>query len=348
MFDSVMEAAKALGLVHETGGKRFTTEGWDEGSIISKGWAARFWPSVALLILAEQHGVVPETVRQDFRFIPPTAPPKIVDPTELRPFEPQGWGPDRPAPRMAATRSDPEAARIAAEVVEHNAMAERSGVTGCTPPRWRRVFIGSWELHGRWYAAGADGAYQTLPQAQRAGITINGEPVVELDVQAAHLTILRGLCGLPAVDGDPYQLDDFPRAAAKRWLVEALGKGRAVERWSRRTPEAERAYDVTAIRAAMLVRHPCLADPAAVVPVELAARLGVPPAELVGHYLAAKEAEAMTEAMRELRRIGVLALPVHDSLIVPASAHAEALRSIVEGFRRVCGVAPRVEGKASY
>ncbi|MBP0492781.1 hypothetical protein [Roseomonas indoligenes] len=346
-FVATMGALVTLELVREHGGKRFQTEGWDPASPLSKGWAARFWPRAALLELAEQHGVSPATVRQDFRLAPPSKPPKVKDPVDLRPFVPEGWGADRPKPRLVASKSDELATLIAADVGEHNAMAERVTVTGCTPPRWKRVFHGAWELHGRWYAAGADGVYQTMPQALRGALTIGGEPVVELDVQAAHLAILRGLCGLGPVEGDPYHVEGVPRAASKRWLLEALGKGKAVERWSRRTPDADRAQDAKVIRAAMLKRHPCLGDPGVVVSPALAARLGVSPEELVSPFLAAREAAAMSWAMRELRGRGVLALPVHDSLIVPASARAEATGSIVEGFRRVCGIAPRVETKSA-
>jgi hypothetical protein len=55
------------------------------------------------------------------------------------------------------------------------------------------------------------------------------------------------------------------------------------------------------------------------------------------------EASAITRAMRELReRLGLLSLPVHDSLIVPVRA-AEVVRGVlVEAFRREAGVTVQV------
>ncbi|WP_159346602.1 hypothetical protein [Roseomonas harenae] len=344
-FTATMDALVSLGLIHRVSGKRFAQEGWEVGEMVSKGWAARFWPTAELVHLAVKHGVVPETVRDDFRFVPPSAPPKVTKPVELRPFEPWGWGRDRPLPRTAASEDDPQFPQLVTDVDKQNAFAATFIVEGCTPPRWRRVFHGTWDLHGRWYAAGSDGAYQTLKPHQRADLTIQGEPVVELDVKASHLTALRGLSGLGETAGDPYYVEGLPRDVAKRWVLETLGKGRSVERWAAGAPETVKAHDPKAVKTALLALHPCLADPASVVPVELPARLDAAPADLLWHYLAAKEAEAMTEAVRALRQLGILGLPVHDSLIVPARAHGEALEAMVEAFRDVCGIAPQVESK---
>jgi hypothetical protein len=202
-------------------------------------------------------------------------------------------------------------------------------------------------LHGRWYAAGSDGLYQTLPQEMRSALRIGGEAVVELDVKASHLTILRGLAGFPALERDPYQLPGVPRSAAKRWALETMGKGHPVTRWASKTPDADRAQDVRKVGEAMIAAHPYLAAPAEVVPAELVDRLGAPqPDALVWYYLAAVEATGMTTAMRHLREVGVLSLPVHDSLIVPESAREAARQAIVTGFQAACGVAPEVEAKA--
>jgi hypothetical protein len=55
------------------------------------------------------------------------------------------------------------------------------------------------------------------------------------------------------------------------------------------------------------------------------------------------EASAITRATRELReRLGVLSLPVHDSLIGPVSA-AQVVRGVLVGaFRREAGVTVEV------
>ena len=37
--------------------------------------------------------------------------------------------------------------------------------------------------------------YQSMPKEERAKITMNGEPVLEIDVRASYLTILYGIMG---------------------------------------------------------------------------------------------------------------------------------------------------------
>jgi hypothetical protein len=53
----------------------------------------------------------------------------------------------------------------------------------------------------------------------------------------------------------------------------------------------------------------------------------------------------MTAALASLRQHGVLALPVHDSLMVPLSAAAAAREAIEAAYFDVCGVKPRIKKK---
>ena len=72
------------------------------------------------------------------------------------------------------------------------------------------------------------------------------------------------------------------------------------------------------------------------------AHLG-PPRRLLTHRLMGLEAAAMTAALESLRAAGVLGLPVHDSLIVPAGAEGLARRALVAGFEAVAGATPAVK-----
>lgn len=71
-------------------------------------------------------------------------------------------------------------------------------------PRLYRVFNnGSWAAGGRFYG----GWWMRLPSAQRQAITIDGDPVVELDFKALHPRIAYHLAGCPLPpDADPYDL----------------------------------------------------------------------------------------------------------------------------------------------
>jgi hypothetical protein len=67
------------------------------------------------------------------------------------------------------------------------------------------------------------------------------------------------------------------------------------------------------------------------------------PEGLLSSRLQAVEAEALTWALRRLREAhGVLALPMHDGLLVPRSAVSAATAALVEGFARV-GVLVRTD-----
>ena len=315
----------------------------------AKGKSSRYWPTPSLLAMATAHGVTPETMGEAFCFVAPTRVPQVASPLSLRPLitDPQSRGQRRAPsqPRQIADLSDPEAAEITADVEAQNALAAQVKIEGCTPPRWFRVFHGAWHLHGRWYAAGSDGVYLTKNERERGEIRIDGEAVVELDVSASHLRIFCALLGRPVEARDPYSEMCVPREVAKAWVMEALGKGRPPVRWSTKARPDIQARSVKAVASAVLAQHPCLVDPSLVVPADLASQLEVPRRRLVGPYLTAVEADAMTRAMRTLRHRGVLSLPVHDSLVVPLSAEHDARRAIADGYMAACGVLPVIIAK---
>jgi hypothetical protein len=74
----------------------------------------------------------------------------------------------------------------------------------------------SFALHGRAY-----GWWQNIPEAARAILTINGEPVVEADYKSLHPTILYNEAGI-RFSGDPYDIDGFKRSDIKLGFVIAI------------------------------------------------------------------------------------------------------------------------------
>jgi hypothetical protein len=240
---------------------------------------------------------------------------------------------------------DTVARRLAEQVSQFNAAAAHCEVRGCLPPRFRRVFTGDWLLGGRWYACGSDGVYQQLTERERLGITIDGEAVAEVDAQASHLSIMHGLMGLPLANGYPYAIDGVPRSVAKRWIVATLGKGYSVTRWADRTPAGIAATDARAVGEAVLRRYAFLTSPW-IIATHLSA-FG-PARALVTHRLMSVEAEALTAAMMSLAERGILALPMHDGLIVKGSAIDAAREAMAGAFQSVAVVQPplSVEGPA--
>ncbi len=169
-----------------------------------------------------RHGLTPATLAEDFGDAYPTKPPTIPEPIQAFALKKPRRSEKTP---LMIRRGDPEAARIREEVESYNDWIAQHEITGCLPPRLKRVFTASWPLGGRWYAVGNEGVYQRMSEAERLRITINGEPVVEADVRASHLSIMHGLLGLPLPEGDPYEFTDVARSVAKAWITATLGKG---------------------------------------------------------------------------------------------------------------------------
>jgi hypothetical protein len=247
---------------------------------------------------------------------------------------------------LALDADDPELRRIIEAVEAHNAFAASLTVEGCTPPRWRRIFTADWRLHGRWYAAGPEPScvYQNMSEDERLReVRIAGEAVVEVDVSAAHLSILHGLHGLPLPTGDLYVVvPDVPREVVKAWLTASIGRGKAKPSWSDRATGEQRAYDAALICGAMLEAYPFLADLPGIVPADLRRAHGKRRG-LVSHFLMGIEAAALTAAMEHLRSMGFLALPMHDGLIVQASAERWAAAGLEAAFSYFAKVRPRLK-----
>ena len=352
-FIAVVDGMSALGLLHASPAIRYAIEWGDDGTSFL-GKAARLRPAQPLLDLAVQHGVTPATVRADFGVEfsrkPPATPPALVVRRPLK--EPRSKGQRRPE-RLGTipTGPDDEAAqRLSAGVLEANEWAAAHDVRGCLPPRWWRPFGPDWRLGGRWTALGTSGVYQRLSKEARRAITINGEATAEVDLMASHLSIMHGLMGLELPDGDLYAVAGLPRAVVKAWVTATLGKGSAVRRWAAgavdRTPELA-GMEATAVGAAVVTKYSFMAAPAKAV----AATAGLDglrhlgtPERLLTHRLMALEAAGITAAMHFLWvDRAVLALPVHDSLIVQARAVRVTRERLALAFSAQVGASVRTK-----
>jgi hypothetical protein len=342
-FTAAVDGLAALHLVRRAESKQFAADfGFDFGPV-STGYAARYWPDARLLAMAGEHGITRASARADFAMNPAASsiiPPVVGEPLLLRSLKPprrrdQGKPVSIP---LRISPDDTEAAALSAGVRTANEFASQFAVRGCLPPRWYRIFVAGWSLGGRWVAAGAL-IYQNMSKVNRLGVTIDGEAVAEVDVRASHLTILHGLFRLPLWPGDPYAFAGIERENAKLWTVKTLGKGSPLMTWSvddRTRAEGASARDVG---TAVIARFPFLAEPwRAVVTL---APMGHPRAILT-HRLMAIEAAALTSAMRELREAGILALPVHDALLVPVSAVAPARDALTKSYQDHAGITPVV------
>ena len=93
---------------------------------------------------------------------------------------------------------------------------------------------------------------------KRLKMTINDEPVAEIDIRASYLTIFLSLHGIQLPEGDPYDLPGLGpehRNAVKQWFVATFGNSKPIVKWPKRmrekTPELSQYKPSTITKAAM-------------------------------------------------------------------------------------------------
>ena len=340
VFCAAVDGMKALGFLHGADGIRFP--GTVSGTFT--GHASRWWPSAKLLRLAEDRGIGPAEVSSTFVPEASVSLRRVVAPVTLRPLG-DGKGAD-----MALPLDDPKLAEIAADVKAHNAFAATVPVTGCDPPQWFRVFHHApghgWGLHGRWYTASSTLPYQTMKGGEKERcrtIRIGGEPVAEIDINACLLRVLYGLAEQTIPRGDPYAVEGLPREVVKAWIVQTLGSGKRRSRWCRKTatPNVMDLHPAKHVRDAIEAHHPILRAPKTIAE-NLSAASGVAAEDLVFGILTGAEARVFTASMRALREAShpILALPMHDGLMVPCSAVESAVAALARAWQRLLGPVP--------
>jgi hypothetical protein len=330
VFTSTLRAMVGAGLVQQKDGYRTGPQ---------ESFSARYWPTVDLLLLAEQHGLNRATIRQHLRFNAPREAPEVHRP--LRLFAPAVHN-KRPEP-LPFDPAAPEPSHLLRKIEARNRFAAGSEVANCLPPRWFQSFTLDWQHHGRLYAVGGEGNYQNMALQDRLGIRINGDAVVEVDIHASYLTLLHAVLGLELPEGDLYAIPDVSRPLAKGWINATISKSSPVKRWSadmREALGAEAAISPASVGASVLGRYPFLGHP----PQAVAGRPWAPAEDrLLSHRLMFIEASIITQAMEKLAENGILALPMHDGLIVPAPAQNAATAALIASGQLIAGAELRLK-----
>lgn len=352
-FKPAMTALVALGFLNHSGGISYPGAFHEDGDPFERR-AGRWWPTTKLLSLASEFGLEPDNIRpafkSDYGERPPKLPANLVQMHHTTRVKlPSGKAAS--IDTEIAIPPDDVPGRLRSRAVERdNEEAARHDVRGCLPPRWierhecwKPTFESDWRLHARRYSIGSNGQYQGLAKDERKEITIDGEPVVEIDVQSSHLTILHGLLKLPLPEGDLYAVPPLSRDVVKAWIVQTLGNGRLKLGWSKGTPKAIKAEPFKAASRLILKRYPLFADLQSLIPARYSDH--PEPWRLLPHVLMGLEASAMAIATGYIRqhKPGTLVMPVHDSLIVPWDAEEVARKGIVKGYEIVAGITPRID-----
>jgi hypothetical protein len=341
-FKQLRDGALAAGLIEKHNG-HYSRIDWGEGVKSGLGLALRLRAKPCLIELAERCGISPTNVDDHFRRAEPIKP-LVLKSSSARIAGRKQSGRSMRFEETETTR------QLREDMIELNRFLAKQQIEGGIHHGYRRIFNRgdlpdyAWNKGGRLYSVGEDN-YQTMKKDQRLQMTINGEPVVEIDIRASFLTILHALKRRPFDPStDPYSIpelrrEDLPpeitREVAKSLVTMTLGNTGFHRRWpSDKVAEFRdrginlgKRFPLKDVQRAVLVRLPIMRE--------------WPTQPTTCFDLMFLESEAVIGTMLELmREYRVPALSVHDSLIVPVMT-----LDLVEGvlkrrYKTVCGVEP--------
>jgi hypothetical protein len=239
--------------------------------------------------------------------------------------------------------TNPRAVRLAKQVDEINAFMARQIIDPDEHLGFQRIFNQrnnidqSLEYGGRLYSIG--GGYQQMAAIDRKSIKINNEATVEIDIKASHPTILHAKLGISLHRTDPYDIPGIPRKVVKAFVTMTLGHNKYHKRWSADTIKQYKDefgrklgndYPIKKVRETILRHLPALRNWES-----CSIRWG---------DLQYMESCAIIDAVHSLAiNHNVAALPVHDSIIVPASQRTLADIVLKASFKTHIGVEPKLE-----
>ena len=186
-----------------------------------------------------------------------------------------------------------------------------------------RVFNENFRQGGRIYG----GWWQYAPKADRRQITLDGEPIVELDYAQLHPRLLYWCSGRQQ-EGDAYTLPGWERDEAKlafNVLINANSYPKAVGAIAKDLKGSDRGRQAAQLIAALKDRHRAIAR-------FFHSGAGV--------KLQAVDADMAERVLVELLKQNVVTLPIHDSFIVQKGHEAILRQAMDAAYERVVSGRP--------
>ena len=326
--------------LHETVPSFFQEQKFDGDRIPSKHWATRYRASRHLLDRLESRGITLETFGEHFQRDYTAFKPVKVKARSTKRNGKKEKGKVMQLPRTA------KSVRLEQQVIDLNSYLADQDFRGMMPPILCRVFNNGddtnfrWNKGGRFHAVGVNN-FQTMKSDRRGKITINGEACCEIDISASHPTLLHGLLGEPYDHWeDPYKIEEIDRWIIKKAMVAMISNGGVLRQWPR---GAKAEYEKNTgrnfpnlsggqVAEKILAKYPALGR--------------MSKAGLDWSKLQFVESEILLAVMIRLRdQHDIPSLPVHDSLIVPASTAGICEEILCKEFETACGIRPQLKWK---
>ena len=162
-------------------------------------------------------------------------------------------------------------------------------------------------------------------------LTIDGERVVEVDYGQIMPRLLYAMCGVKPKMQDLYAIPGFEthRAGIKKVMCSMFFNFERLRQMPKGTREFfPRKVSIRDIVAAIEATHPAI---------KAAFGTGI------GHRCQYKESQILTSVLLRLRDHGITALPIHDAVVIPASAADITQEVMLKVFRELTGADGVVE-----
>ena len=235
---------------------------------------------------------------------------------------------------------------MGAEITELNRFLVSFELEGAGFSGYRRLFHEGdvegfdFQWGGRIYGVG-DYNYQNMKKSDRPNLKIDGESIVEIDINASYLSIFHGISGHPLPErGDLYDIGGVDRKIVKAWVSSTIGHHSFHTRWPKNAIqemrdagiEKPKEMSMKSLQPVVLDHFLMLAD--------------WPSGRVTWTNLMFIESEIMIGTMVELMRsYSVLCFSVHDSIIVKKKDQQIALETLESQFLGRTTIEPRLKVK---
>ncbi|WP_158881343.1 hypothetical protein [Rhodanobacter sp. L36] len=160
-------------------------------------------------------------------------------------------------------------------------------------------------------------------------LTINGERVVSLDFGQCAVRIAYGHAGVSVPAGDLYGVGNLSRDGVKKVMNALLHSSKELSRFPRDTrPDFGPGFGFHQVVRIIQARHAPIAH-------LFGTGFG-----MTGFFI---ESQVIVKSLLELMDMGIVALPVHDCVVVPRSAALAARDVLLKTFTEVTGAVGEVE-----
>ncbi len=338
-FKPIVETMEAVGLFSISKGRNAQAPQFDEGAAPSyhPSLATRFRLTQVMISVADEAGVHHGSARKHF---PQQLPNNVI---EVRGKSTTVRGMKAKGKKLKLAHTEKSRA-MEADVKSLNRFLAGFELEGGSFSGYRRLFSNGdiagfdFQWGGRLYGVGDD-SYQTIKKTERQKMTIGGEDVVEIDINASYLTILHGMAGYPLPNRDDlYAIGGYNRVIVKAWITATIGHYDFHTRWPKNAIQEiqdagiDKPAELTMrlLQPVILDHFPMLAD--------------WPSQKVTWADLMFIESEIIIGTMLErMHSYGIPCFSVHDSIIVRKSDQSIAMKTLKDQIFRQTSIEPRLK-----